>query len=114
MSRPDKFLVIKLSIKRTLHHFRYEDAGPVPPGGESTGQKMISINGTFNMKKLLMVKASSEFQFAVSEVEFFKCTSKYKYVLEKKMKVLIYKKKWRSTIVMLCLLLCLYCLKRLS
>jgi hypothetical protein len=44
----------------------------VPPGGEPAGRRNISINVNFNTKKVLMYKYSSSFQFAVSEVEFFK------------------------------------------
>ena len=50
------------------------DIASVPPGGESAGRKNVSINVNFNTKKVLVYKFSSDFQFAVSEVEFF---SKY-------------------------------------
>jgi hypothetical protein len=51
----------------------YGDIYAVPPGGEPAGRRSISINANFNTKKVLMYKYSSSFQFAVSEVEFFKC-----------------------------------------
>ena len=49
------------------------DVVSVPPGGEPAGQRSVSINVNFNTRKVLMHKLSSTFQFAVSEVEFFKC-----------------------------------------
>ena len=45
-------------------------------GRELTGRRNVSINVNFNTKKVLMYKYSSSYQFAVSEVEFFKCESK--------------------------------------
>ena len=60
----------------------YGGVTSVPPGGEPAGRRSVSINTNFNTKKLLMYKYSSSFQFAVSEVEFFKLresTSKYLY-----------------------------------
>jgi hypothetical protein len=45
----------------------------VPPGGEPAGRRSVSINVNFNTWKVLMYKYSSSFQFAVSEVEYFKC-----------------------------------------
>ena len=48
----------------------------VPPGVELTGRRNISIDISFNTKKVLMYKFSSNFQFAVSEVEFFTCNGK--------------------------------------
>ena len=47
------------------------DIASVPPGGESAGRKNVSINANFNIRKVLMDKFSSNFQLAVSEVEFF-------------------------------------------
>ena len=63
----------------------YVGVTSVPPGGEPAGRRSISINANFNTKKVLMYKYSSSFQFAVSEVEFFKLcestnTSKYLYI----------------------------------
>ena len=45
-------------------------------GRELTGHRNVSINVNFSTKKVLMYKYSSTYQFAVSEVEFFKCESK--------------------------------------
>jgi hypothetical protein len=45
----------------------------VPPGGEPAGRRSVSISAMFNTRKVLMYKYSSSFQFAVSEVDFFKC-----------------------------------------
>ena len=45
-------------------------------GRELTGRRNVSINVNFSTKKVLMYKYSSSYQFAVSEVEFFKCESK--------------------------------------
>ena len=55
----------------------YVEVASVPPGGEPAGRRNISINVNFNIKKLLMYKYRSSYQFAVSEVEFFKCHGKY-------------------------------------
>ena len=52
------------------------DVASVPPGGESGGHRNISIRVNFNTKKVLMYKFNSNFQFAVSEVEFFTCNGK--------------------------------------
>ena len=51
----------------------YVDIAEVPSGVELTGRRNISIDISFNTKKVLMYKFSSTFQFAVSEVEFFNC-----------------------------------------
>jgi hypothetical protein len=51
----------------------YSGVASVPPGGDLAGRRSISININFNTMKVLMYKFSSSFQFAVSEVEFFKC-----------------------------------------
>ena len=48
----------------------------VLPSGEPAGRRNISIDISFNTKKVLMYKFSSNFQFAVSEVEFFTCNGK--------------------------------------
>ena len=42
-------------------------------GRELTGRRNVSINVNFSTKKVLMYKYSSSYQFAVSEVDFFKC-----------------------------------------
>ena len=55
-----------------------EDIASVPPGGETTGRRNISINVNFNTQKVLMYKFSSNYQFAVSEVEFMQaCMIRY-------------------------------------
>ena len=46
------------------------DVASVPPGGEPASQS-VSINVTFITKKVLMYRFRSNFQFAVSEVQFF-------------------------------------------
>ena len=51
----------------------YVDVASVPAGGEPAGRRSVSININFNTKKILMYKFSSSFQFAVSEMEFFRC-----------------------------------------
>ena len=56
--------------------YRYVEVATVPPDGELAGRRSVSINVNFNTRKVLMFKARSDFQFAVSEVEFFTCTSK--------------------------------------
>ena len=53
--------------------YSHVDVASVPPGGEPAGRKSININVNYNTKKVLMELPSSTFQFAVSEVEFFKC-----------------------------------------
>ena len=53
--------------------YPHVDVASVPPGGESAGHRNVSINVNFNTKRVLMYKYSNNFQFAVSEVEFFKC-----------------------------------------
>ena len=57
------------------------DATAVPPGGEPADHRNVSINVNFNVKKVLMYKFSATYQFAVSEVEFFNCTSKLANIL---------------------------------
>ena len=54
----------------------YVDVTAVPAGGEPAGCRSVSNNTNFNTTKVLMYKYSSSFQFAVSEVEFFRCNSK--------------------------------------
>ena len=51
----------------------YVGRSAVPPGGELTGGKNITIKpqSKFNTMKVVLSKLSSAFQFAVSEVEFF-------------------------------------------
>jgi hypothetical protein len=52
------------------------DVASIPPDGEPAGRRNVSISVNFNIKKVLMHKFSSNFELAVSEVEFFTCTSK--------------------------------------
>ena len=52
------------------------DVADVSPGEEPTGRRNISTNANFNTTKVLMYKYRSSFMFAVSEVEFFKCSGK--------------------------------------
>ncbi len=47
------------------------------PRGQPAGHRKVSININFNTKRVLLYKYSSSFVFAVSEVDFFICTSKY-------------------------------------
>ena len=49
---------------------RYADIAAVPPGAESAGRRNVSISVNFSTSKILMVKLSSNFNLAVSEVEF--------------------------------------------
>ena len=51
--------------------YGFEDITPVLPGGEPTGHRSVSINFNYTTTKILMYKSRSDFQFAVSEVEFF-------------------------------------------
>ena len=48
----------------------------VPPGGKPAGRRSVSININFSTKRILIYKFSSSFQFAVSEVEFFRYSKK--------------------------------------
>ena len=54
----------------------YAGIASVPPGGEPAGRRSVSTNTSFNTMKVLMYKYSSNFPFAVNEVEFFRCNSK--------------------------------------
>ena len=56
--------------------YRYVQVNAVPPGGEPADHRSVSINVSFNTKKVLMYILSSSFLLAVSEVEFFNCNSK--------------------------------------
>ena len=57
-----------------LASYRYAEVAAVPPGGEPSGHRSVSININFTTKKILIHKYSSSFQLAVSEVEFFTCS----------------------------------------
>ena len=50
------------------------DVDSVPPGGGSAGRRSANINVNFNTGKVLIYKYSSNFLFALSEVEFFMCS----------------------------------------
>ena len=56
--------------------YPHVDVAAVQPGGEPAGQRNVSVNVNFNTEKVLIDKFSSQFQFAVSEVEFFEYNSK--------------------------------------
>ena len=56
--------------------YGFEDITRVPPRGELTGQRSVSINFNYTTPKVLMYKSRSDFMFSVSEVEFFTCNSK--------------------------------------
>ena len=58
------------------NRYPYEDIASVPPDGEPAGRRSVSIDINFNTNRILMYKYSSSFQFAVSEVEFFRCSKK--------------------------------------
>ena len=55
---------------------RYADIATLLPSAESAGRKCASISVNFNTRKILLVKYSSNFPFATSEVEFFTCNGK--------------------------------------
>ena len=55
---------------------RYADIAAVAPGAESAGRRNVSFNVNFSTSKTLMVKFSSNFKLAVSEVEFVTCNGK--------------------------------------
>ena len=67
---PDDFDIWESPTTSTPH----VNVAAVPPGGEPAGRRNVSINVNFNTQKVLVYKFSSDFQFAVSEAEFF---SKY-------------------------------------
>ena len=57
--------------------YSYVDISAVPPGGEPGGHRSKSITVNFRTRKILMYKhTNADFQLAVSEVEFFNCSSK--------------------------------------
>ena len=55
--------------------YKFVDTAAVPAGLGPAGHRNISINFTFYLKKVLMLKFSSSFSFALSEVEFTNCTT---------------------------------------
>ena len=52
------------------------DSAAVPPGGEPAGRRNVRIHLNFTTKRVLLYKHSSNFTFAVSEVEFSTCIGK--------------------------------------
>ena len=58
--------------------YSYVEVAEVPPVEEPSGQKNVHIHHDIgvNTRKILLVKFSSSFSFALSEVEFFTCTGK--------------------------------------
>ena len=68
---PDNFSV--WNVLTTSTGYPYVDIAGVPSNRELAGRRNISIDISFNTKKVLMYKFSNNFQFAVSEVEFFIC-----------------------------------------
>ena len=74
---PDDFDVWDAPISS----YSYVDVAAVPPdreqsGVNSSGQRNVSIHIVINTNKILLIKFSSNFTLAVSEVEFFTCTGK--------------------------------------
>ena len=53
------------------------DIAAVTPDEEPAGLRNVSINVNFTTKKILMVKFSSSYTFAVSEVEFITCITNH-------------------------------------
>ena len=58
-----------------------KEVASVSPGGDPEGTRSVSINVNFSKKRILMYKFSSNFKFAVSEVEFFMCGKKSNYII---------------------------------
>ena len=59
--------------------YSHVDVAAVPPSGESSGHRNVSINYNIVVdtnKILLLLKFSSSSSFVMSEVEFFTCTGK--------------------------------------
>ena len=74
-SVPDDFDIWDAPISS----YSYIDVDTVPPDEESADQRNVSIhcdNIVTDTRKILLVKFSSSFSFALSEVEFFTCTGK--------------------------------------
>ena len=53
-----------------------KEVASVSSGGEPARRRSISVNVNFNTSRILMYKFRSTFMFAVSEVEFFRCSKK--------------------------------------
>ena len=60
---------------------RVEVTSVPPGGGESADHWSVHINVNFNTRKVLMYKYNSNFQFALSEVEFFTCSKWFSSIL---------------------------------
>ena len=56
--------------------YSYVDVAAVPPNEEPAGHRTVSVGFNVTTMKLLMYKFSSDYSFAVSEVEFFNHTCK--------------------------------------
>ena len=56
--------------------FSVEVSAVSPEEERPADRRSVNINFNFSTKKVLMVKLRSDFHLAVSEVEFFTCTSK--------------------------------------
>ena len=52
----------------------------MPPDGKQAGRRSVSITVNFNTRKVQMYKVNSDFEFVVSEVEFFTCMGKCGYI----------------------------------
>ena len=52
--------------------YSHVDVAAVPPDEEPAGHRNVSVGFEINTKKILLVKLSSTFSFALSEVEFIK------------------------------------------
>ena len=55
----------------TTSSHEYVQVDSVPPGGESTGHNNVNLCMHFTTTKLLMIMVGRNFNFAVSEVQFF-------------------------------------------
>ena len=53
---------------------RSVDIAAVPPGEGSAGRRNVSVSFNFSTTKILMIKLSSTYKLAVSEVDFFICS----------------------------------------
>ena len=48
----------------------------IPSGNEPAGHSKVSVSVNFYTKKVLLSKMNSDYQFAMSEVEFYNCSGK--------------------------------------
>ena len=51
-----------------------------PEEERPAGRRSVNVSFNFSTKKVLMIKLKSDFHLALSEVEFFTCTSKCGYI----------------------------------